>query len=305
MQNLRTRLPPANSLIAFEASARHCSFTRAAEELTISREAVSRHIRILENHLGVKLFTRLHRAIELTVEGEAFQAVVRKSLEDIAQSADRLQGNSERPRVVVSATIAISTYWLTPRLPKFRAAFPDTEIRVVVSDAPLKTITEDFDIALRYGDGSWRNFDCVHLFDVASHPVCAPAYLEEHGPISAPSDLTAHTLLNLDGASHVHEGWAWWLHGNGVTPQTPLRILGFDNYGNIIQAALDGQGVALGFSGIIDTLLDKGALVCPIKATHSRGLGVYAARPETKSLKPPARTFFDWVLSEAHTHTGL
>lgn len=299
MQSLRSRLPPANSLIAFEASARHCSFTRAATELTISREAVSRHIRILENHLGVKLFTRLHRAIELTSEGKAFRTIVQKSLEDIARSADSLQGNARRPRVVVSATIAISTYWLTPRLPKFRAAFPDTEIRVVVSDAPLRTITEDFDIALRYGDGAWRNFDCVHLFDVVSHPVCAPAYLEEHGPVTMPSDLVDHTLLNLDGASHVNEGWAWWLHGNGVTPRTPLRILGFDNYGNIIQAALDGQGVALGFSGIIDTLLDKGTLVRPLQDSHSRGLSVYTATPGGKTLKPPARTFFEWILSEA------
>ena len=125
MQSLRARLPPIKSLVAFEASARLLSFTRAGQELRVSREAVSRQIRILESHLGVKLFVRLHRALELTQAGEAFHAVVRESLESIARSADALQRAGQPAKVTVTATIAIASYWLTPRLPKFRAAHPD------------------------------------------------------------------------------------------------------------------------------------------------------------------------------------
>lgn len=302
MQNLRTRLPPANSLIAFEASARHSSFTRAAEELTISREAVSRHIRILEAHLGVKLFQRMHRAIALTKEGARFTSVVQKALGDIAASAESLRGVESRPRVVVSATIAISSFWLTPRLPLFRTAHPEAEIRVVVSDTPVQSITEPFDVALRYGNGIWPGFSATHLFDVTSRPVCTPDYLRDHGPVGSADDLKHHTLLNLDGPTHAVEDWSWWLQNHGVAADIPLNILGFDSYANVIQSALDGQGVALGFSGIIDQLLDQGGLVPLAGPALSRGQGVYVLTRTGRSLKTPARTFHDWVLSVPDAH---
>jgi LysR family glycine cleavage system transcriptional activator len=302
MQSLRTRLPPVNSLVAFEASARHLSFTRAADELTISREAVSRHIRILEGHLGVKLFNRMHRAIELTKEGEAFRSAVQRSLEDIAGAADGLRGGSGRPKLIVSATIAISSFWLTPRLPRFRADHPDAEIRVVVSDAPVRSITERFDFAVRYGDGAWPGYTATHLFDVTSTPVCSPGYAQASGAIETPGDLVGHTLLNLDGTVHATEDWTWWLSGQGVPAGAELTLLGFDNYANVIQAALEGQGIALGFSGIVDQLLERGALVRPVDASLSRGQGVFALTPAGSTLKPPARTFFDWILAEAGVH---
>ena len=303
MRNLRSRLPPVNSLVAFEASARHLSFTRAADELTISREAVSRHIRILENHLGTKLFTRMHRAIALTRDGEAFRLAVQRALEDIAQSADSLRGGGGgRPKVVVSATIAIASFWLTPRLPSFREIRPDVELRMVVSDAPVGSITERFDLALRYGEGAWSGYSSTHLFDVASYPVCSPGYLRANASIKAPRDLAGHTLLNLDGMAHAMEDWTWWLTGHGLAPDAALTLLGFDNYSNVIQAALEGQGIALGFSGIVDQLVERGALVRPVEASLSRGCGVYALTPAGSTLKSPAKSFYDWVLAEAGVH---
>ena len=299
MSNLRSRLPPVNSLIAFEASARLGSFTRAGEEMTISREAVSRHIRLLESHLGTPLFTRKHRAIELTRAGSEFQTVVHKALEDIARSADGLKETGRRPKVAVTATVAIASFWLTPRLPTFRAQHPDAELRVIVSDAPVERTSDDADICLRYGDGTWPGFDVVHLFDTSTFPVCAPDYAETAGAIEAPGDLTRHTLLNLDGAQHAVEDWTWWFEGHGIEPPARLRMLGFDNYANVIQAAADGQGVALGFSGIIDHLMVKGSLVRPFDDDLSKGLGVYALVRSGTRLKPAARKFFDWVLSEA------
>ena len=299
MSSLRSRLPPVNSLIAFEASARLGSFTRAGEEMTISREAVSRHIRLLENHLGTALFVRKHRAIELTRAGSEFQTVVHKALEEIARSADGLKESGRRPKVAVSATVAIASFWLTPRLPKFRAQHPDAELRVIVSDAPVGRTSDMADVCLHYGDGTWPGFDVVHLFDTSTFPVCAPDYADTAGAIKKPDDLTRHTLLNLDGAQHAVEDWYWWFEGNGVEQPNRLRMLGFDNYANVIQAASDGQGVALGFSGIVDHLLDKGSLVRPLQGDLSKGLGVYALVRNGTRLKPAARKFFDWVLSEA------
>jgi LysR family glycine cleavage system transcriptional activator len=301
MQSLRSRLPPLNALVAFEAAARHFSFTRAGQELGVSREAVSRQIRNLEDHLGVALFHRRHRALDLTPAGLELAAVVRQSLDNIAQSASALQRRRRPSRLTVTATIAIATFWLTPRLPRFRADYPGAEIRVVVSDAPIDMAAEGIDVGLKYGDGKWRGLKTRHLFDVESFPVCAPGYLKAGPKIAAPGDLVAHTLLNLDGTPHVVEDWRWWLEGAAVAPVDTLHILGFDSYANVIQAACDGQGVALGFSGIVDGLLARGDLVRPIADSRGRGQAVYLVAPAGTELSPLARKFFDWVLVEAET----
>ena len=173
MRSLRSKLPPLNGLVAFEASARHLSFTRAGQELLVSREAVSRQIRNLESHLGVKLFERLFRALDLTEAGRAFYGVVQVSLENVARAAEDLSSPPETRRITVTATIAITSFWLTPRLPHFRQLHPEAEIRVTVSDQHLDLAAEQIDLGLRYGDGNWKGERALRLFDVESFPVCS------------------------------------------------------------------------------------------------------------------------------------
>ncbi len=300
MSNLRARLPPLNALVAFEASARLLSFTRAGEELRVSREAVSRQIRNLEDHLGVKLFRRVHRALELTPAGVEFEAAVREALGSVAKAADGLRRRARPSRVTVTATIAIATFWLTPRLPRFRSEHPEVEIRVVVSDGPVDMAAGVIDVGLWYGNGKWPAVKARRLFEVDSFPVCAPAYLEQAPAITSPFSLVTHTLLNLDGAPHAQEDWHWWLEGSGVDALPgALHILGFDSYANVIQAAADGQGVALGFGGIVDGLLERGQLVRPLDARLSKGLAVYLVTPKGGRLTAVARKFHDWLLAEA------
>lgn len=299
MQSLRMRLPPVNSLVAFEAAARHLSITRAAQELTVSREAVSRHIRILEEHLGTDLFFRRHRAIELTEAGHALHATVSKSLSDIAKTAGELGHIAASSRVTVTATVAIASFWLTPRLPAFRAANKDLELRIRVSDAPLDMIEEGIDVGLRYGSGSWPGLKSRHLFDTDTFPVCAPGFLDSAGAIAKPADLLSQPLLNLDGAPHSDEDWAWWLEGAGVKLPANFRTLGYDNYANIVQAAIEGHGVALGFSRIVDHHLARGDLVRPMKTVLSRGYGVYVVTPRGVRLGSAAQRFHDWVVAQA------
>ena len=288
-----------NSLVPFEAAARLLSFTRAGEEPLISREAVSRHIRMLESHLETKLFDRLYRSLELTKAGKQLQAAVQDGLENIARSAAALRRLRQPSKVSVTATIAITSFWLTPRLPKFREKQPEAEIRINVSDTHIDLVGEDIDIGLWYGDGNWPGLDATHLFDVDSYPVCSPEYLDNSTPITGPNDLVGETLLNLDGAQHSFEDWAWWLGNFDLQMPTTVQAIGFDSYANIIQAALDGQGIALGFSHIIDGVLSKGLLVRPIEHTLSKGLAVYVVVPSGVSLSPSAQKFVDWVLAEA------
>ena len=223
---------------------------------------------------------------------------MRQNLENIARSADSLRRAGKPARVTVTATVAIASYWLTPRLPRFRAQHRDAEIRVVVSDRPVD-LAGGIDVGLCYGEGSWPGLRARHLFDVESFPVCAPDYAARFGAITAPGDLIGHSLLNLDGTTHASEDWTWWLEGCGIAPPEDLHILGFDNYANVIQAALDGQGVALGFSGIVDPMLARGQLVRPIEASHSAGCAVFLVVPEAIQPTPLAQDFFDWVIQEA------
>ncbi len=298
MASLRHRLPPLNSLVAFEAVARYLSMTRASAELGVSREAVSRQIHNLEAHLGVQLFLRVHRAVELTDDGAAFRDAVGSGLEGIARATLSLQQAARAARVTVTATVAISTYWLTPRLPRYRARHPETEIHVRVSDIPLGLQAEGIDLGLRYGDGRWPGLETTRLFETETFPVCTPAYLAEHGPIEEPGDLAEHTLLNLDGPTHSDENWAWLLDGLGVHPARPPRTIGFDSYASVIQATLDGQGIALGFTHILDTLLQRGLLIQPIGAALRRGHAVWLVAPPGAPLSPAAADFRDWLLSE-------
>lgn len=299
MRNLRFKLPPLNSLVIFEAAARHLSFTLAGEELLISREAVSRQIRSLESFIDQQLFVRLHRALELTEAGVKLQATVSASLGAIADTTSELIDPKASSSVVVSATVAIASLWLTPRLPRFRSAHPGTTIHVTVMDSPGNMRHAGINIGLRYGDGAWPGLSSIRLFDVESVPVCSPDYLTDAPALSNPVDLCRHTLLNLDGPSHAPEDWTWWLNAFHAPSPAPSQVIGFDNYANVIQAALNGQGVALGFSGLVDDLIDRGQLVAPMAERRGRGLAVYLVIPEETPMSTSTRQFHDWLLDEA------
>ena len=207
-------------------------------------------------------------------------------------------------KITVTATIAIASFWLTPRLPKFRAKHPEAEISVIVSDAPIDAAARSFDVGLRYGDGNWPGYKASRLFDVHSFPVCSAGYLKGAAPIRAPADLLRHNLLNLDGITHSVEDWNWWLNKAGVHMPASYQSLGFDSYANVIQAALEGQGIALGFSHIVDDLLSRGLLVRPIEHNLSKGYAVYVLVPSGAELIAGAREFHDWIFDEAAPADG-
>ncbi len=235
----------------------------------------------------------------MTEAGYALHATVSRSLGDIAQTAGELAHDKGASRVTVAATIAIASFWLTARLPSFRDAHRDLEVRLRTSDAPLDMIAEGIDVGLRYGEGRWPGLKSAHLFDTNTFPVCSPDYLASAKPINEPGDLVDHPLLNLDGPPHSDEDWAWWLEGEGVHVPKSFRTLGFDSYANVIQAAMDSQGVALGFSHIVDHHIARGDLVRPLSASLSKGYGVYVVTPRGVRLGAGAQRFHDWVLAQS------
>jgi len=295
MRTLRDQLPPMNSLVVFEASARHLSFTRAAQELAISREAVSRQIRNLENFLDAPLFRRLYRALEFTPAGEALFDSVRRGLLDIAAVSGAIRRPVSASQLTITATHAIASHWLPGPLRSFRTEFPDTEVQVIVSDEPLDLIGREIDVGLWYGDGAWPDVDSLFLFEGETFPVCSPAYLAGQDPIVEPVDLLNHTLLNLEGSSHATEDWFWWLDRAGVRPSEAPHILRVNTYNVLIQEALAGQGIGLGFGGILDELMNQGRLVKPLDLSFTRGRAVYMTLPKDAPRRSEVESFVTWV----------
>ena len=209
---------------------------------------------------------------------------------------------AESHKITVAATIAISSFLLTPRLSRYRAKYPSNEIHVVISDEPNDLFADEVDIVLRYGDGNWPGFESTHLFDVQSFPVCTPEYLESAPALQRPADLVNHTLVNLDGVSHASEDWWWWLDEHDVRVPESLNLLGFNSYDNVIRLAMQGEGVALGFSGLVDDYVDDGRLVRPLGSIENQIKAVYVVLPAATSASPRVQKFIDWIIEETSAY---
>ena len=299
MASLRKKLPPTNSLVAFEAAARHLNFTHAAKELLVTQAAVSRHIKVLEDHLGLPLFRRLPRALQLTPQGRRLQAAVTMGLEHIANTAADLRLSRGDQDVTVSTSVTFASYWLMARVAKFRAAYPELEIRLVASAPVADLAVAGIDLAVRYGDGNWPDVEVVHLMNNEVFPVCAPSYLEGREPLRTPEDLLNETLLHLVEHDHNWVRWDSWLKALGVDGKPTRRGHEFDNYLILVQAALDGQGIALGGGRLADDFLARGSLVRPLDATLNSERGFYLLTPKDVTLGKSACLFRNWILAEA------
>ena len=302
MASLRMKLPPLNGLVVFEAAARHLNFTRTADELKVTQAAVSRQIQQLESHLGASLFSRQPRGLKLTRQGLRLQSAVSIGLEHIANAAVEIRRARGENEVTVSTSVTFASYWLMARAAKFRAAHPEVELRLVAS-APVADLTvAGIDLAVRYGLGRWPGTIAEHLLDNEIFPVCAPAYLEARGerrPLAEPADLLDETLLHLVEYDRNWVTWSAWLRQFGVKEPPHLRGLEFDNYLILIQAALDGQGIALGGGRLADDLLARGALVRPLEAKLGSESAFYLIHPSDLPLSQAALQFREWILEEA------
>ena len=297
MRNLRKQLPPLTSLVVFEAAARQLSFTRAATELNITQAAVSRQIKALEKNLGTPLFIRLHRAIALTDEGKKLHRSVTVSLQYLAATVSELRSRQQIPITVVT-TLAIASFWLLPRLTEFRSTFPDTEVRVLATDHEIDQVTEQFDVCIRYGSGHWPGFRTYFLGQAEIFPVCSPDYLAKH-PLQFVAELPHHTLLYLDDIRWDWIDWPIWLAQQDIHYEPIRHTLKINSYPLLIQAALAGQGIALGWSYLVDHLLADKSLIKPITATMLAPYGFYLVIPDDQPTPNSVDDFCDWILAES------
>lgn len=301
------RMPPLSLLQTFEVVARHGSFTLAADELCLTQSAVSRQIKSLEDQLGLPVFRRLHRAIELTTEGQRLFEAVTKGLAEIESCVTGLRAATENPQITVSASVAFSYYWLMPRLERFSARHPEIDLRILATDQKVDLRQEGADVAILYGDGQWQGVVAHRLFGERVYPVCSPSYLRNHTELRAPSDLLDQTLLHLDGGGNIWGGvdWRIWLMTQGVTGQPVRRGVRLNSYPMILQAAEAGRGVALGWSYITDDMLAEGRLVCPVEKVMETRDSYYVGALEEAVETPAIADFLQWMRDEIGEDSNL
>ena len=294
------RLPPLNALRAFEAAARHLSFTRAAQELNVTQAAVSHQVKALEERLGVKLFHRRNRALLLSEAGQAYLPPLRDAFDGLAAATERVLARDSSGALTVSALSSFAATWLVPRLKRFRELHADIEVRLTASDHLVDFAREDVDIAIRYGRGEWPGLRADRFLTEDIFPVCSPALLGGAQPLRRPGDLRHHTLLHDD----MRESWRMWLLAAGVDDIDAYRGPGFSHSNLVIRAAIDAQGVALGRSALVQAELEAGTLVRPFRVSLPAEYAYYVVCPEVTAERPKEQAFRDWVLGEARAEPG-
>jgi LysR family transcriptional regulator, glycine cleavage system transcriptional activator len=297
---VRSKRPSLSLLQTFEVVARHLSFTRAADELCLTQSAVSRQVKLLEEELGVSVFRRLHRAIDLTEEGQKLLASVSRGLSEIDSGLQSLRTAPKIPHVTISASVAFAHFWLMPRLSRFREIHPEYDLRVLASDRQVTPQLGDADVAVLFGRGHWPGIATQLLFGERVYPVCSPAYMQQHPELSASQDLRNHTLLHLDyGAARWGSiDWPSWFAAHDIEG-VPISIgIRLNSYPMVLQAAEAGQGVALGWSYITDPMVAAGQLVKPVGPEIETKDGYYLATPEGSESRPEVAAFLSWLRRE-------
>ena len=287
-----------NALRAFEAAGRHLSFTRAADELRVTHAAISHHVKALEDALGAPLFERRNRRVVLTEAGQVLLPVLSESLDRVAETLDGL-GTGPRA-LTVTLTPSFASRWLIPRLGRFRARHPEIDVRLAPSLRFVDLAREDCDMAVRCGDGDWPGLAVEHLLAIVMTPVCSPALAAGPVPLRAPADLAQHTLIHADvGEARIGDEWRLWLDGAGVTGIDPAGGLSLHDPAMALQAALDGLGVAIGYTVLAAADLAAGRLVAPFAATVDHDFAYYVVYPKTATTPPNIAAFRDWLAVEA------
>ncbi|MBM7487376.1 LysR family glycine cleavage system transcriptional activator [Bradyrhizobium canariense] len=289
-------MPSLNGLRAFEAAARHLSFTLAASELNVTQTAISHQIRRLEEELGIRLFVRQNRALALTAEARDYLPGVRAAFNDLRLATDRLLRKDDDKVLTVSTLASLAAKWLLPRLTDFQEHHPGIDVRITTSTSLVDFQRDNVDAAIRYGRGQWPGLRADWLMADELFPVCSPSLLRGDKPLRCPEDLKSHMLLHTSNANS--DDWRLWLTAAGL-PADIARQPGitFDMIFMTIQAAIDGIGVAMGRTSYVQDDIAKGRLVVPFKIALPADAGFYLVAPEGRREAPKLAAFREWMIA--------
>ncbi|WP_280151886.1 transcriptional regulator GcvA [Piscinibacter sp. XHJ-5] len=294
------QIPPLNPLRTFEVAARHLSFTRAAEELFVTAAAVSHQIKTLEESLGVLLFVRQPKSMVLTEAGKAYLPAIQQAFRQMAEATHQLHVRGKPAVLKVNMPPTFAVKWLVPRMAHFMKEHPEIDLKVSTSAKLVDFARDDVDVAIRYGRGIYPGLHSQLCLPVEVFPVCSPALLDGEHPLRTPDDLRYHTLLHDDSsyADVSNPDWAMWLRHAGVNSVDATRGPSFWPSHLVINAAIDGLGVALAKKNWVVADLAAGRLVRPFDISLPVEFSYFLIYPESRVGDPLITTFARWVRDE-------
>lgn len=298
-------LPPMNSLIVFEAAARHLSFTKAADELTVTQGAISRQIRQLEEYLGKELFIRSNRNISLTPTGLQYYQTIYSSLLNVAQATAEIKKWQGEHQITVATTNAMAALWLLPKVASFQQNNEGVDLRILTTENILDLHKMDFDLALFYCRTPPERMNVTTLFPEEVFPVCSPSYLAQFNADSNPEDIFGKALLYLDDSQKDWITWAEWFEAVNYPVVKPKNRVNINNYPMLLQAAINGQGVALAWGSLIDDYLQSGTLVRPVETVLRTQANFCMLEPSDRGMIPSSvKHFRNWLLDQLPGQVG-
>lgn len=305
------QLPPLNSLRVLESAARNRSFSKAAEELFVTKAAVSHQIKALEEYLGFQLFERKNRSIELTEAAELALPKLREGFNNLAEAVTLMQQHTKHASVNVCMAPSFAAKWLVPRLHKFSGTHPDIDMQIIGDDTLISNRVEsssldewfrgdDIDVVIRFGSGDYPGYAVDKLFDVSAVPLCSPRLLEEgEHPLKTPDDLRYHTLLHDDTGYKGSPSWENWLKLAGVEGVNTKRGLHFNHVLLVLAGAVDEQGIGLSMEPLAQIDIDAGRLCIPFDLKMPLDSSYYIIRREKESKDESVEAFVSWIMEEA------
>ena len=296
----RSLLPKLDHLVTFHIAAELESFAAAAKEMNVTEPAISRKVKILEQHYDCALFIRGHRSVQLTEQGQELLNGIMPALRRITQVSQKMLGDRKRMSVRISASNSVASLWLMPRLHKFRQSNRNIAISLVSSDEDAECLSEKIDLAILRGDGVWPGFRAELLFGETVFPVCSPTYLANNSPLDNLASLTGLSLINVDNMHAEWLNWVTWMAEHGFNPDDITPSLQLNTYPLSIQAAVDGLGVALGWGHLVDKHLKEGSLVRPLESVHVRtDSGYYLLSRDDNAPNMDRDLVASWLLRES------
>jgi LysR family glycine cleavage system transcriptional activator len=294
-------LPPLNSLRAFEAVGRHLSFSKAANELNVTPGAISQQVRGLEDFLEIKLFKRRNRSIVLTDSGQVFLPLLSDGFSRITEAVDSVRRSQGDEPLTITAAPSFTSKWLIPRLCKFQALHPEIDVRIDASSRLVDFVREDIDVGIRFGTGEIEGLDSVYLFSFDLIPVCSPDLKHEGRALQDLSDLHHYTLLHSQDTDFdpSFPDWAMWLATAGVDDVDASRGIFFSQGEMVIEAAIEGQGIALAASVMAAGAIESGRLVQPFETRLPVRLSFHLITTRQKSRGSKIGAFRQWILDES------
>ena len=292
------------SLLAFHVAAQEQSFTRAAAILKLGQSAISHSVRQLETVLGVKLFEREAQGVRLTAIGERLAKRMQEGFAEIQLGLEEALSSQASSVVTILVSTSLASHWLMPRIARFKQAYPEVQLRIITQDAYQDIAKLEFDLCIPVGGVPEGDYQSWKFVDEVLFPVCSPVWLAQQEPLQQPSDLLTRPLIHVEGHYRPRFNWPQYFQHYGLQLNHTRKDVSFNDYSIVVQAAIEGQGIVLGWHHIVQPLIEQGKLVAPLRERIQTPAPFYVIAREDKPLRAEAKALLDWVLLEMQQTVG-